>query len=75
MSKTKIPCSELPWGQLPSPPLGLSSHFSFSAVPCRNVSWDESEQDFQAVVLLHLAPTKQQAKMPTAGASKLLSHT
>lgn len=44
------------------PHSGLSNHFSFSALPCRNVSWDESEQDFQAVALLHLAPTKQQAK-------------
>lgn len=55
-------------GPAPLPPhSGLSSHFSFSALPCRNVSWDESEQDFQAAALLHSAPTTQQAKMPTAG--------
>lgn len=59
MSKTKIPCSELPWGLLPPPSSGLSSHFCFSNVPCRTVSWDESEHHFQTVLLLHLAPTKQ----------------
>lgn len=75
MSKTKIPCSELPWGQIPSPSFRAQQSLLLFSVPCRNVSWDESEQDFQAVALLHLAPTKQQAKMPAAGASQLLSYT
>lgn len=75
MSKTKIPCSELPWGQLPSPPPpGLSSHFSFSAVPCRNVSWDESEQDFQATVLLPLAPTNSGQKCLCWGLAATFTH-
>lgn len=67
--RLKFPVLSFHGARSPPPHSGLSSHFSFSAVPCRNVSWDESEQDFQAVALLHSAPTKQQAKMPAAGTS------
>lgn len=68
MSKTKIPCSELPWGQLPSPPpfRAQQSLLLF----CRALQkclpgWVRGGLPGNSVTAF--GPTKQRAKMPLLG--------
>jgi len=56
--RLKFPVLSFHGASSPPPPFRHQQSLLLFAVPCRNVSWDESEQDFQAVALLHLAPIK-----------------
>lgn len=68
MSKTKIPCSELPWGQLPSPPpfraRQLLLLFCRALQKCL-LGWVRGGLPGNSVTAF--GPTKQWAKMPLLG--------